>query len=323
MSRYLTAAFATISLVAPALAFAQRLPFERTLVFADGPVILDVTTIRGAIAVVGGEPGRVVITGTVTVRVGWDVPANAETLARQVAAAPPIEQIANTLRLGMPSDPAALRAVTVAYQVRVPVNTSVHTTSESGATTVRGVAGAVEVRTQSAAIELASIAGPVEVSTGSGSIALHEVKGDIKVTTESSSITGRKLGASVAARTQSGTVDLELIGAGDVNVETGSSAIRVHGLRGALTAATQSGAIVVRGVPVRDWSVRTGSSSVEMVVDAPGFNVDIESRSGQVLVDGEPVKGQLSRHRITGAVGAGGPLIKANSGSGAIRIQVR
>ena len=323
MRRYLTVAFAVISLLAPALAFAQRLPFERTLILVDAPLILDVTTIRGAIVIVAGDPGRVVITGTVTVRVGWDVPANAEALARQVAAAPPIEQIATTLRLGMPSDPAALRAVTVAYQVRVPANTKVHTTSESGATTVRGVTGSVSVRTQSAGIELASLAGPVEVNTGSGAVALHEVKGEMKVTTESSSITGRKLGTSVAARSQSGTVDLELIGAGDVDVETGSSAIRVHGLRGALTAATQSGAIVVRGVPVRDWSARTGSSTVEMVVDGTGFNVDLESRSGHVLVDGEPVKGQLSRHRITGAVGAGGPLIKVTSGSGAIRIQVR
>jgi hypothetical protein len=323
MRRYLLAAgFGIICLTGPVQAFAQRFPFEQT-VTVDGPVILDATTIRGRIDVVAGEPGRVVIAGTVTVRVGWDVPANAEALARQVASAPPIERVGKTIRLDSPSDPAALRAVTVSYQVRVPVDTEAHTTSESGATTVRGLSGAVLVRTQSAAIDLGSLAGPVEVTTGSGAVTVQDVRGMLKVTTGSSEFTGRGLGSSLYVRTQSGQVDAELTGGGDVDVETGSSAIRVHGLRGALTAVTQSGRIAVRGMPARDWSARTGSSSVEMIVDGTGFNVDIESRSGNVIVDGEPVKGEVSKHRVAGTVGAGGPLIRVNSGSGSIQIHVR
>ena len=84
-----------------------------------------------------GEPGRVAITGAVTIRVGWDVPANAADLARKVAEQPTIERDGGTVRLRPPSDPAERRAVTVSYQVQVPPDTQVLAVSESGAITSR------------------------------------------------------------------------------------------------------------------------------------------------------------------------------------------
>src|SRR5262245_10217834 len=137
----------------PAVAYAQRFSFERSFDAAD-PSTIDVSTLRGKIDIVAGAVGRVVVAGEATVRFRWAVPANAVELARQVASAPPIEREGATVRLRPPSDAAARRAVTVSYQVRVPPNTNVQTTSDSGATSVRGVTGTVEVRTQSGAIDL-------------------------------------------------------------------------------------------------------------------------------------------------------------------------
>jgi len=65
-------------------AVAQRLPFEQSFAVNE-PLSLDVSTIRGKIDVTAGEPGRVVITGAVTIRVGWDLPANAADLARSIS----------------------------------------------------------------------------------------------------------------------------------------------------------------------------------------------------------------------------------------------
>ena len=50
--------------------------------------------------------------------------------------------------------------MTVSYEVRVPPETEVTAASESGATTVRGVARAVVIRTQSGAIDVCSSAAP-------------------------------------------------------------------------------------------------------------------------------------------------------------------
>src|SRR6185503_19559561 len=127
---------------APSLAFAQRFPFERTIQTA-GPTRLDVSTDRGKIEVVAGRPGRVVVEGAATVRLGWNVPANAVEIAKKVAAAPPIEFVDQTVRLRIPVDPTAQQAVIVNYRVEVPPGTEVRTRTDSGSTTIRGVDGTV------------------------------------------------------------------------------------------------------------------------------------------------------------------------------------
>ena len=63
-----------VAIAAPAAA--QRVPFERTYEVGANAV-LDVSTVRGRIEVTGGETDRVTVAGTTTVRVGWNVPANA------------------------------------------------------------------------------------------------------------------------------------------------------------------------------------------------------------------------------------------------------
>ena len=56
-------------------AFAQRFTFERTFDVAASSS-LDVVTERGAIDVRRGSPGRIVVRGTVTVRLGVNTPSN-------------------------------------------------------------------------------------------------------------------------------------------------------------------------------------------------------------------------------------------------------
>jgi hypothetical protein len=119
----------------------------------------------------------------VTVRVDWNVPANAAELAKRVADNPPIQREGQTLKLRSPSDAAEQRAVTVSYQVRVPPQTDVTALSESGATSVRGVSGAVVIQTQSAAIDVSQLKGTAVITTGSGSVTAENV-GSLTATDE-------------------------------------------------------------------------------------------------------------------------------------------
>src|SRR5262245_37892219 len=84
-------------------ALAQRFPFEQRFDARDA-AMLDVSTVRGQIHVEVGPPGQVVVAGTVTVRVGWNVPTNAVEIARRLASRPPIEHAGNTFRLRPPTD---------------------------------------------------------------------------------------------------------------------------------------------------------------------------------------------------------------------------
>jgi hypothetical protein len=249
----------------PAVALAQRFPFDRSIdVLA--PAVLDVTTERGAIEVTSGEPGRIVIEGTVTVRAGWAVPADAVALAKAVAAQPPIAVDRTTIRLRPPSDPAADRAVTVSYRVRVPRNTRVIAATDSGATTVTGLVGDVTVRTGSSSIALADLGGDATVVSGSGAVTIGGVRGRLGVI----SSTGRVVaeGPALAAW----------------RVSTGSSAIEVRlaptsGL--ALHATSRSGSVRVAGAALTGTAAK---GSAVGTIGAGGPEIRLESRSGAIEV---------------------------------------
>ena len=311
------ACLAVLATASPAAA--QRFPFERSLDVAESTT-LDVSTIRGAIDVVAGNPGKVVVTGTVTVRIGFDVPANATQIARTIASSPPVERDRRTIRLRPPADASARRAVTVSYQVEVPPETDVRVVSDSGATTVTGIRRHLVVRTQSGAIRVSQIGDTAEVTSGSGAVSIDGVGGALTVTTSSSAISGGSLQGSVRARTQSGAVELRLTGSGHVDVETGSSAIRLRNVNGGLTASSRSGRVTIDGLPTEAWGITTGSGSVDISTSATSLTVELANRSGTLQLDGATIQGLVSKRRIAGAVGGGGPLVRVTSGSGSIRM---
>jgi hypothetical protein len=309
---------AALSIAAPASA--QRFAFERTYDVASSPVI-DVSTTRGKINIRTGEPGRVVVSGAATVRIGLTAPANAVELAQKVAATPPIEQTADGLRLRSPSDPAEDRAMTVNYDVRVPPNARVIAVSDSGAIEVRDIAGHVEVRTQSGAISLMSL-GAADVETGSGAVRLDGATGAVRITTSSSAITARGLSGGLHARTGSGRVIGSFTGAGPVNIGTSSSAIELNGVSGALITTTESGRTTITGVPSAPWDVTAGSGSIDVDFES-AVNATLRASTGSGSVDTPErmVKGSIEKRRVDGAIGEGGPTVRLASRSGSIHVR--
>lgn len=309
---------AALTIAAPASA--QRFAFERTYDVASSPVV-DVATTRGKINVRVGEPGSVVVTGAATVRVGLTIPVNAIDRARRVAANPPIEQSGANLRLRSPADPDDNLAMTVNYDVRVPLNTRVIAVSDSGAIEVRDVAGHVEVRTQSAAILLLSL-GAADVETGSGAVRVDGATGAVRVTTSSSAITARGLSGGLHARTGSGRVIASFTGAGPVNIGTSSSAIELSGVSGVLTTTTESGRTTISGVPSAPWDVNAGSGSIDVGFDsAVNATLRASTGSGSVETPERMVKGSIEKRHVEGAIGQGGPTVRLASRSGSIRVR--
>lgn len=298
---------------------AQRFFFDRWYE-VRGQTTLDVRTVRGKIDVTAGDPGRVDIRGTVTLRVGW-VPPNAAELARQVTGNPPVEYTAGVVRLRPPADSDENRALTLSYEVRVPPDTRVISESDSGATTIRDVGGAVSVKTQSASISISRLGGNADVTTGSGAVTVDGVKGATSITTSSSGITARGLAGPFRARTGSGAVDAALTGSGDVDVQTSSSGITLTGVTGGLVTKTESGRTKVSGAPGAAWDLSAGSAALEIRFDRRvGVTLDATSGSSDVKVQGGTVDGTVSKGRAAGAIGGGGPTVKLYSRSGSIRV---
>ena len=320
-----TAAVLTFALTSAgaAPAAAQRIPFERT--FAASPnAVLDVLTKRGAIDVSAGPTDQVVVQGTATVRLGFNVPANALELAQRVAANPPIEHEGNTFRLRSPSTDEEQRAVTVSYRVLVPAGTEVRSETDSGATTVAGVGGRVRVKSQSGAVVLSRLGGAAVVLGSSGGVRVDDVAGDLEVSTQSGRITLRGLGAGLRVRTQSGGVDARFthLAQGLTDVETSSSGIELVGVRGALMVSSGSGHVRASGSPGAPWDVMVRSSSVELFFDrtAP-LNLEVTSGSGDVYVAGLGLQNtSVAKGTAAGTLDGGGPLVRASTRSGSVKV---
>jgi hypothetical protein len=308
-----------MSIAVPAAA--QRFPFERTYDVGLSPVI-DVSTTRGKINIRAGEPGRVVVSGAATVRMGLTVPVNALDLARKVAENPPIEQNGGRLRLRAPSAPEENRAMTVNYDVRVPPDARVIALSDSGAIDIRDVSGSVEARTQSSAIALSDLGGTADVDTGSGAVTVDRIDGIVRVSTSSSAITARNLRGGLRAKTDSGRVFGSFAGHGPVDVQTQSSAIDLNGVSGELTTFSESGHTTIAGEPSGAWNVSSGSSGID-VRFASKVNATLHATtgSGTVYTPERMVTGSTEKQRVEGAIGSGGPVVRLASRSGSIRVR--
>jgi hypothetical protein len=109
-----------------------------------------------------------------------------------------------------------------------------------------------------------------------------------------------------------------------VDIGTGSSAIDVAGVNGGLTATSSSGRIRLSGLPTAPWQVTSGSGSFDLDFDSSAkLTLEARSGSGSVSVDGSRLQGSRSKGVASGTVGGGGPLVRANSRSGSIRIGLR
>lgn len=320
--RTLLAALFAVLLTAPRPALAQAQTFERTFT-VSAEAALDAMSDAGSIAVSRGEGSAIVVRGRVEPRRGWNVPGNAAELASKVAAAPPVSQDGNTVRLTRIEDEATRQAVTISYEVSVPSSTRVSAQTGSGSVSVQGTQRPVTARSGSGSVSVRQIDADVEVRTGSGSVTVESVRGTASASTGSGRIRATGIGRGFQASTGSGAIDATLSGEGDVKASTGSGTITLTGVVGAVHASTGSGSIRVDGRPTSDWKLTSASGSVSVNVPSDvGFVVDARTASGSLQVDTPmTVQGRIDRRRVQGTVRDGGPTLQLSTASGSIAIK--
>jgi Toastrack DUF4097 len=302
LPRYLLVTLVT-ALAWPVAAQTATGSFDRTLNVPE-PLELDVRTGAGAIEIHVGGPGRVEVHGDI--RVGRTADrAAAEAIVAQLMAAPPIELAGSELEIGHLDDSLAHQRVAISYTLTVPATTSVRSRTGSGAQTVVGVAG------------------PVNVATGSGGLTLTDIPGAVEATTGSGAIEARGIGGGFHGSTGSGSVTVAQSAPGEVSVSTGSGRVELSGLDGGARVRTGSGGIMVTGKPSAAWDLQAGSGTVRLKLPADAtFTVDAHASSGPVTTS-HPVSvvGSTERGRLRGQVRGGGPTVRVRTGSGAIIVE--
>jgi len=293
-----------VALTLPVSLFARvEGKFDRTLT-VNGSVTLDLTTGSGNITVRTGGANQVVIHAVVHGSNDW-FGGDAESAVRQVESNPPVEQNANSIRVGYNLPEDVKRHVSISYDVTVPGDTSLQAHSGSGDIGVDGI--------RKSAV----------VTTGSGDINLRDVGPQGNARTGSGTIKGQDIALPFTARTGSGGVQADLTGSGNADVESGSGDVRLRGMKGGLRARTGSGDITVEGTVQSGWDLHTGSGSVRLALGSnQGFNLYARTGSGSIHSD-LPItmQGSLNRHELKGAVKGGGPEVEVSTGSGDIELK--
>jgi hypothetical protein len=225
--------------------------FERTLQVGRTPEV-SITGRSGSIRVAPGADGTVQVRARIQAYDDVDLLFSYTPTERvkELESHPPIVQRGDEISIGEADDWALLQHVSISYDITVPPNTRLTTTSRSATQTIT------------------SIAGPVAAITRSGSIS-------------------------------------------------------IEGAGGPLRLESRSGDVTIAGEPRASWDVQTRSGEVALrIPPSAGFDLSIASRSG-VIETGRAMasSGRLSRNRLEGRIGVGGPRVDVATRSGSIRVE--
>ncbi len=246
----------------------------------SGHVELSVNTGSGNIHITRGTDNQIHIFGKVHSN-HWD--GGDEQRVHEIAANPPIEQTGNIVSIGNRHE--SWHNISIDYEIQAPASSLLTAGSGSGDVTVE------------------SVGENAKLSTGSGNIHATGLHGGF------------------SANTGSGDIVAEQTGEGDVKAETGSGNIDLRDIHGGLRAHTGSGDIKFHGIPSMDSKLETGSGNIELWPGDAGFTLDASTGSGSIHSEAEMVvQGSFDHHHMTGKVHGGGPTLRAETGSGDIRI---
>ncbi len=185
------------------------------------------------------------------------------------------------------------------------------------------------------------------IQSSNGSLRIEDIEGQAAdLITSNGGIRIRNIKGRVDAKTSNGTVDIQTA-EGALTLRTSNGSVTVDNVRGSLNASTSNGAI--RGTLVDTAAndpikLTTSNGGIDVRIQMPRNNDVIASTSNGGITIRMPsnaggrlnattsshesissdfdiqVRGMLSKNRIEGTLGTGGPLLQLSTSNGGIRI---
>ena len=296
--------------------------FERTLK-VNGPVDLTVISGSGDITIHTGNSDTVQISAKIHASNSWLFGGSAEDRIHRIEQNPPIEQQGNIIHIGQAQDHELFRNISIDYDLSVPPQTRLNSQTGSGDQVINGLQLPLNARTGSGNVTIDNLGADAHITSGSGDLKIGSVKGALTATTGSGNIHADGVAGEISANTGSGDVEMRQVAAGNVKVGTGSGNIKLHGIKGGLQAQAGSGDIQADGEPTSNWRLGAGSGNITLKMPSQAsFDIDARTSSGTLKVTRPvTVQGTMSRNRIQGKVGNGGPVLDLHTGSGDIYVE--
>lgn len=222
-----------------------------------------------------------------------------------------IFEVANPDQLAFRTSSRRRRGVEVKYEIKLPKTArSVSIDSASGTISVRGVTAPINVESESGDVTINGVTGAVKARSDSGNITLSSINGSASASNESGNVTLNSISGSASASNKSGNISLN-----DINGL--ASATNVEG---DVSATFDS----LAPPPNQTLDFESVNGNVELLFKKPAnFSLDANTVSGDIALEpsyGININRPVVGAHASGVVGAGGPMLKANTVSGNISI---
>ncbi len=192
----------------------------------------------------------------------------------------------------------------------------------SGDLSLEGFVGPVFVHTTSGDLNLRGIVGDVKVEGTSSDVDLAGIKGNIEISTTSGDVSSQDVEGHLTVEGTSGDVQITRL-RGDLEVSLHSGELSASGIVGGVKVETTSGDVYIGTSLLGDENYRVDTSSGDVtfkIKETSSFNLVIDTASGEIDVKAPLVIKSISRNRLIGRVGAGGPMVRITTASGDVEL---
>lgn len=195
------------------------------------------------------------------------------------------------------------------YVIRIPKQAMLELIkSSNGSLRVTGITGTATLRTSNGSVRVSDMTGTVSATTSNGAIEFVGLNGPASARTSNGRIKMEDIEGPMDASTSNGSILAVMTHSGDdrtmhFNTTNGSIELRLpQGWKNNVRASTSNGSIDVKLPPAAGFQVtaRTSGSSIRS-----DFNVE----------------GEVTKKRVEGRVGAGGPMLDLSTSNGSISLQ--
>ena len=186
-----------------------------------------------------------------------------------------------------------------------------------------------------------------DIHSSNGSLRVEDIEGDAHLVTSNGSVHLGRIRGNVEARSSNGSVEVNDV-RGNVNFRTSNGGVHGENIEGGLEAETSNGTIRVHlrdaeaGRPIR---LSTSNGGIDLQVDSPRQNDVVASTSNGPITVRMPAHtsaslhastnsngsvrsdfdillrgGEISKHRMEGTIGGGGPRFDLTTSNGNISL---
>jgi DUF4097 and DUF4098 domain-containing protein YvlB len=221
-----------------------------------------------------------------------------------------IDSTADTLRIKTVRPLERRGNLGVKYVLSVPRKVILERiVSSNGGVRVSQLEGNMKLRTSNGGVRVESVKGDLDVTTSNGGIDLNEFTGGAVLHSSNGAIRADGVRGFFEAGTSNGSIDARIL------ESSGSRPIRVSSSNGRVT-------LTLEGLKNNDVIASTSNSSLTVKLPgAVGAQLKASTSNSSINTEFEvKTQGSISKNRLEGTIGAGGPLLDLHTSNGSIRV---